>query len=255
MRSCGRAPHRERARSCGWGGGSADSAAVLELLRTAWQTGGPNRANALFELCFGGQGSVDELSPEIIALLASLEQRAKLLAPLNARQHGKARIGGSGHGKARIGGSGHGKTRVAVGGTGDAKVEAGAKASVRRHEAAPAAPGSMGLRRPDLFNAAAPEAVGPATPAGQQQGATTPAGQPAPGGALAPLEQAAPGGGLVQGAPDTRTQVVRGANAVASPQTGTLPFTGAELPLIAALGAAALLAGAALRRRASAGLR
>jgi hypothetical protein len=73
---------------------------------------------------------------------------------------------------------------------------------------------------------------------------------------LAPLEQAAPGGGgLVQGASDTRTQVVRGANAGTSAQSGTLPFTGAELPLIAMLGAGALLAGAVLRRRASAGLR
>ena len=52
-----------------------EAAALLEVFRAAWRTGGSARANALFEFCFGGERN-QRVSREVLALLGSLEQRA-----------------------------------------------------------------------------------------------------------------------------------------------------------------------------------
>ena len=76
-----------------------DAAALLEVFRAAWKTGGTARANALFEFCFGGERN-QRVSHEVLALLASLEQRAALHERF--RGHGYA----FGHFKTRTEGSG-----------------------------------------------------------------------------------------------------------------------------------------------------
>ena len=105
------------------------------------------------------------------------------------------------------------------------------------------------------MTAAGPKAAAPSAP-------ETVTAQPAPTApafeqsAPAAPDEAAAGAGAVQFVSDTgSTGTSSGTAGATEQQAGRLAFTGSELPLIAALGAGALLAGAALRRRTGAGLR
>ena len=138
------------------------------------------------------------------------------------------------------------------------ETEAGTEIKARGHSEAMSQPvPAITLSAPEAVTPSAPVAVAPSAPetVTAQPAPTAPATErSAPAAPAAP--KAAAGPGAVQFVSDTQSSGTSSGTAGATQQQGgRLAFTGSELPRIAALGAGALLAGAALRRRSGTGLR
>ena len=228
-----------------------EAAALLEVFRAAWKTGGSARANALFEFCFGGERN-QRVSQEVLALLASLEQRAALHERF--RGHGYA----FGHFKTRTQGSGHVKVEGEV---------HGGKPEGEHHGGKPG--GEHGEKPGDENQGTKPEETVTTQPqsGGNTNGQvpttgetpsletplTAPTEEAAPEGQVAPAEQEnAPQGSpeFVAFAQDTSNGTdTSSGQTVQTASNGQLASTGRDLPLLLALGSGALAGGLLLRRR------
>lgn len=215
-----------------------EAAAMLEVFRAAWQTGGSTRANALLELCFGGDRD-RSVSKEALTLLASLEQRAAL----------QERFRGRGYAFAYVKVRGEGSERVKV--TGDAE---GVKPETKG-DAKGQVPATV--QAPSATTLVTVPSERPA-PQGQEnapQGQVAPASQGnAPQGQVAPASQENSPQGTAQFAafaPDTSTDTdtSSGQTVQTAASNGQLASTGRDLLLLAALGSSALAGGLLLRRR------
>lgn len=206
------------------------AAALVRILETTWNTCGPARTNALLELCLGRRPS------NLPVLLRALRKHA--LAEAQERPEGMAGGNGLGNAEARetneifgaLRGRGIGTAQLAPGRSEETNnaLTAGTPAPMVEAPSAPVTaspmPGSAVLPGTEGIIHAPRGAGAPPLPRGSanRPGATT--------GPSAP----------------TGVRVRREAGAAV--QQRQLPFTGVELPLIIIAGAAALAAGALLRR-------
>ena len=249
-------------------------AAMLSMLEKAWQNGGPERARALLELCLPRESTA-----ALNALMIVLGEQARMHGAGRGRESASGMAGGPpehARGQGNAFGRAHvGSTSVDVmpvahsqgNATGHARPEgtagdrAGGAHSTGNTSPSAQDDGSAGPR--EHGNAIVQTAPGggpgtgdiapvPGTPAAPASSA----GTPIPGSGVGPsLEQPGrvpaaagpealpPGGSMAESA---GTSASRNSGVTSSRQ---LPFTGVELPLVALLGAAALAAGALLRRR------
>ena len=231
IRAEARAVAREEAsahlnRQAKWNAGlrvrGSEAAALLEVFRAAWRTGGSARANALFELCFGGRNE-RPVSQEVLALLASLEQRAAAHAWLRGHARGYA----FGHFKTHTKWSGHGKPggQQAVSGGKPGEHEGGQPGGGKpgEHEG-----GQPGGGKPGEHEGGQPGGGKPGEHEGGQPGGGKPGehegGQPGGG---KPGEH---GGGQPQGNANVQPQSGGDTNGN-GPGTGQLPL--ASTPVIA----------------------
>ena len=233
-----------------------EAAAMLEVFRAAWQTGGSTRANALLELCFGGDRD-KSVSKEALTLLASLEQRAALQERFRGRGYAFAyvKVRGEGSERVKVTGDAEGVKPETEGDVEGVKPETkgDAKGQVPATVQAPSA--TTLVTAPS--ERAAPQGQENA-PQGQEnasQGQVGPASQGnAPQGQVAPASQENSPQGTAQFAafaPDTSTDTdtSSGQTAQTAASNGQLASTGRDLLLLAALGSSALAGGLLLRRR------
>jgi hypothetical protein len=218
-----------------------NAAAMLRMLETAWKRGGPASANVLLELWCKRETSVARA-----AFVQALHERATIAAHAAAAGSAPAvdqtQGATQGSGAPVVKDSGAAAPPTAPGGGADAQV---APAIVTLPAVTPAVPPSASPA-PAIVTL---PAVTPAVPP-----SASPAPAPATGLDERPAESGGGGGSPQEsttqpgGSPGTPppTAVSHRANAQSQRQ---LAFTGADLPLIAFLGAAALAAGTLLRRR------
>ena len=215
-----------------------EAAAMLEVFRAAWQTGGSTRANALLELCFGGDRD-KSVSKEALTLLASLEQRAAL----------QERFRGRGYAFAYVKVRGEGSERVKV--TGDVE----GVTPETKGDADGQVPATVQAPSATTLVTAPSERAAPQGQENAPQGQVAPASQGnAPQGQVAPASQENSPQGTAQFAafaPDTSTDTdtSSGQTVQTAASNGQLASTGRDLLLLAALGSSALAGGLLLRRR------
>lgn len=190
--------------------------ALLRILETAWTTGGPAKANALLELCLGRPASAAQARGE------GRETGQALFGTTRARGVGTVQLAP---------GRPEGTNGGGVPGTPTSNVEAPSAPLTAKPMA-----GSDLLPSTEGAIEAPREAGSPRQPRGpaSRPGATQPSDFAT--GPRATTGPAAPSG----------VRVTREAGVAV--QQRQLPFTGAELPLVIIAGAAALAAGALLRR-------
>jgi hypothetical protein len=205
-----------------------EAVALLQLLRTAWETGGPARANALLEFVCGTRSDNQTLPPELAALLASLEEHASL--------HGHVHFGGHAFG----GGNGTGQVETGAHGNGTGQVEAGAHGN------------GTGQVETGAHGNGTGQGTGTAP-----GGTVSPFGSNSPGGTTTSPTTSAVAGASNTQSPESASPSLfqRESGSAPSSSSRQLPFTGLEVGWILALGFGAVAAGAALRRRTGAPLR
>jgi nicotinate-nucleotide--dimethylbenzimidazole phosphoribosyltransferase len=241
-------------------GTAENAAAMLQMLETAWKRGGPASANALLDLWCNRETPVARAA-FVLALheRATIGARAAAAGSANAVNLTQGAKQGSGALVVTGGGprQGNARGRVSIGGEG---VGVGGEAPAEQAPPSPATPHGQADAAPQPApgggaNAQVAPAIGtlPAVaPAAPPSASPVPAPaieldeRPAEsrGGGGSPQESTTQPGGLPGTSPPTA--VSHRASAQSQRQ---LAFTGADLPLIAFLGAAALAAGTLLRRR------
>jgi hypothetical protein len=259
-----------------------EAAVLLRIVETAWREGGPARARAVLDVCFRGESRVSQ------ALLIALQEEQQGRSGGHGRGNAFGRVEngrgnaagrGEGRGDAEIGGEAHGEAEVGGKAQGEVEVggEAQGQAGVGGEAQGEAEVGGAAQGQAETGGAPGTPPAGAQPNVGTQPAPSGPAGTgaPAPVG-VAPVAQAPESGaerptqapeaknrpGLVRspapqasaeqpgGAAGAQTPVTRETGAEA--QRRELPFTGGDVPLIVFAGAAALAAGALLRRSARA---
>ena len=257
------------------------AAALLSMLETAWERGGPARVHALLELCLRHETSTTPSAP-----MMPLREQAGTRGRANGRNVTSGHAVGAPH-DAMAGRPAHARDtsdHAHLGGApvdsvpdahgqGSANGQAGPAGTVGDHTAGangqstfPSAQADDSGGRRDQGNATAPSGgaengaivAAPATPATQPPSATSPISESRVGPATEQSGRAPVDGGperlLARGpianeGTSGASRALSAARNSAAMSSRQLPFTGADLPVIALLGAAAVAAGAMLRRR------
>jgi hypothetical protein len=218
--SAGRARHELQTSSLSALSPREEATVLLRVVETAWREGGPARARAVLDVCFRGESHVSQ------ALLMALQETSEQQDLLE------------GHGRANAGGGGEAEAQGEVDVGGEAQTPAAAEQPNVGTRPAPGGPAAAG----------APAPVAPAPESGVERTVQAPEAENRAGLVRSPTPRASaeqPGRTAGAQAPVTR-------EAGAAAQRRALPFTGGDVPLIMLAGAAALAAGALLRRSARA---
>jgi hypothetical protein len=242
---------------------AAQSAQLMQLFRAAWLSGGAARVAALGEICFGEQSSGRPVPPELAAFLASIEHRSSGENQAEESEHAgesESHVGVSEHAGAEQQGEAESESHVGVSehagaeqqGEAQNEVETPTQVDVQSTAQGQTQTGGNG----GVQSPTAPT-VQPSTPTSGTAPVTTTAPvtqHTAPSGGEGPDEHNASPSPSSSVAP-TQFASMQRATQGSGAQSGQLPFTGGDVPLIVMLGGAALGAGALLLRRSRSGAR